>query len=384
MITSRRLCTASRSPLGQLLRWSDIQGEILSGGGRAEQFYTGARGFPFRRKELPHYHLDRGTTHEAFASFIRRQRLGPRWAVGAWERPLFFGGWRAATRDYVCNAVSRSYFVDFRSPLARDAALSEARASSRGAGAAAPTGLGDCSDLELRVLARQHAFAGYGAWDGEVCARHHCIDWNWAPGCVAPRSRPNKWRAEPEWASTAAEADAPPPLAWKEWSHATDDFGQSYYVELWRRTSRAKTWIRAVALRSAGDRDAVVVVAGDRFAYAVARPPSAPFEPLAEPRANLARAVDAALEAGRRRDATALLALEAGAGDVSTWTVDRALHPWDEGRRLVDVLPALGAPRVDVQGDEVALGEARFHVAERPEEDDALRARLPPEAVMIG
>ena len=44
----------------------------------------------------------------------------------------------------------------------------------------------------------------------------------------------------------------------------------------------------------------------------------------------------------------------------------------------------LGAPRVDVQGDEVALGEARFYVAERPEEDDALLARLPPLAMMVG
>ena len=69
----------------------------------------------------------------------------------------------------------------------------------------------DLSIDELRVLSRQHTFAGYsrpeeegklgnGMGGGEVIAdplvicRRHAIDWNYHPDF--PRSRPNKWRVE--------------------------------------------------------------------------------------------------------------------------------------------------------------------------------------------
>ena len=201
----------SASVVDDVLAWSALQGHILSGGGRAETFYSASRGFPFDEADLPHHHLRRGTTRDAFDA-RRRDRGPPAWVVGAWERPAFVGGGAAATRDRVRNLITNTLFVDVRTPVDRDAALAAARKG------APPASLSDCGDLELRLLARQHAFAGFGDWDDRTCARHHCVDWNFAPGRVAPRRVPNKWRAE--------RFDG----SWTEWSHATDDFGQSYSV----------------------------------------------------------------------------------------------------------------------------------------------------------
>ena len=346
----------STSVVDDVLAWSALQGHILSGGGRAETLYSASRGFPFDDADLPHHHLRRGTTRDAFDA-RRRDRGPPAWVVGAWERPAFVGGGAAATRDRVRNLITNTLFVDVRTPVDRDAALAAARKG------APPKSLSDCGDLELRLLARQHAFAGFGDWENATCARHHCVDWNFAPGRVAPRRVPNRWRAE--------RFDG----SWTEWSHATDDFGQSYYSELWRRLGTPDAG--AVALRSAGHRDAVVVVAGGCFAYAVAWP-AAPA-PAGEDAAHVAAAVDAALAAGDVAGARGLLSLEAGAGDAATWTVSAALHPWDEGKPLTAALPDLGG----AAGGDVALGDARFDVVERPDDDAAFFALLPPEAARL-
>ena len=133
----------------------------------------------------------------------------------------------------------------------------------------------------------------------------------------------------------------------------------------------------AVALRSAGPRDAVLVVAGGCFAYAVARP-AAPA-PAGEDAPHVAAAVDSALAAGDVAGARGLLSLEAGAGDAATWTVSAALHPWDEGKPLSAALPDLGG----APGGDVALGDARFDVVERPDDDAAFWALLPPEAARL-
>ena len=62
---------------------------------------------------------------------------------------------------------------------------------------------------------------------------------------------------------------------WKEWSFAKDDFGQSYYVELWRRLEAAapegavapEDQPLAVALRATDGRDAVLVGATSRLLH---------------------------------------------------------------------------------------------------------------------
>eukprot|EP00899_Mesostigma_viride_P009019 jgi/Mesvir1/18118/Mv09415-RA.1 len=87
--------------------------------------------------------------------------------------------------------------------------------------------LADCSLQELRVLARQHCFAGYTLVDfidgAPVCTRHHCIDWNYHP-CF-PRSRPNRWRV----------LVSPDGSSFKEYGIANDEFGQAVYMERWAR-----------------------------------------------------------------------------------------------------------------------------------------------------
>ena len=111
----RRACTttAGVSPLDQeWLDWSAKQARILTGGGKAvaEQHYTAKNGYAFSEDELPHHHLARGDTHEAFARFKQeadafRERVvsGPArsvegglvwdWVCGAWGRSIFVGGW---------------------------------------------------------------------------------------------------------------------------------------------------------------------------------------------------------------------------------------------------------------------------------------------------
>lgn len=93
-----------------------------------------------------------------------------------------------------------------------------------------PPGRKKNKDLDLRLFARRHAFAGYtrldrlpeeealetchgcsgsggGGGGGSVATRHHCIDWNYVG---EPRPRPNKWRVEM----------GPGGDVWKEWGFA--------------------------------------------------------------------------------------------------------------------------------------------------------------------
>ena len=104
-----------------------------------------------------------------------------------------------------------------------------------------------------------------------------------------------------------------------------------------------------------------------------------PKEDQFESTEHVAAAVDSALAAGDVAGARGLLSLEAGAGDAATWTVSAALHPWDEGKPLSAALPDLGG----APGGDVALGDARFDVVERPDDDAALLALLPPEAARL-
>lgn len=71
---------------GKLLNWAADQGYILTGGGQLNKFYT-----DYKDNELPHFHLKRGDCWEQFASWEKSPLL-----VGAWERPLFMGGFKAA------------------------------------------------------------------------------------------------------------------------------------------------------------------------------------------------------------------------------------------------------------------------------------------------
>lgn len=125
-----------------LLGWSDKQAHILTGGGAATSLYTAARGFPHTDEELPHHHLQKGNTRQAFAAWAAEDSAAadaaagaaaeergtarmPAWLSGAWARPHFEGGGQVSTTaDETCfNVVTPTAFVDVRIPNARDAAL---------------------------------------------------------------------------------------------------------------------------------------------------------------------------------------------------------------------------------------------------------------------
>ena len=58
----------------QHLDWTSTQGYILTGGNKAEEYYTTERGFPFVEQDLPHYHLLKGDTHVVFHEWQQQQR----------------------------------------------------------------------------------------------------------------------------------------------------------------------------------------------------------------------------------------------------------------------------------------------------------------------
>ena len=212
----------------------------------------------------------------------------------------------------------------------------------------------------MRLLARQHAFAGYarleasredGSGSVAVCTRHHAIDWNFVG---APRSRPNKWRVRPTPPTEAAFPGAAGRCDdWQELSYASDEHSAPYYLERWtRRTGgegRPSLALRAcsapggaVGDSAAQQRDAMVVVVGDHFAYVLARPIE--VTALTSLGRTLTSVVDEAIECGERHTAEACVLLEAGYGRVGAgWRVDGSLQPWRVGRPLADIFASAGA-----------------------------------------
>lgn len=314
------------------LDWTAKQARILTGGGLAEQLYTAERGFAFSPQELPHFHLTQGTTHASFRQWAKSGRTCSA-LIGAWSRPLFSGGWEHTSDadEAVCNTQTAALFIDIRIPHSRP------RLPDR-------QSLAECGSEELRLLARQHAFAGYtlpddgDVWSGKLtCTRHHAIDWNYV---ASPRPRPNRWRVElgpPELDASGQQA----PAQWKEWSHARDDHGQSYYMERWSRMAGdGQGRARSAGFRRCGTSpDAMVCLVGEHFAFATARPQARP-EAAVAPATTLVGTVDEALHAGDRATAEWCLSLLAGHGWLHVdgaacqALVERATHPWHEGRRM--------------------------------------------------
>ncbi|CAM9957572.1 unnamed protein product [Pylaiella littoralis] len=343
---------------GSLLNWSEKQSHILTGGGVSSRCYRAPR-FPFSNDELPHFHKANGSTHEAFALWHRQGTALGAEIAGAWKRPLFVGGWThsddaAIPRggwegEITFNLQTPSMFVDIRVPKAGVALLGHHR------------GFHTMTDLELRLFARRHAFAGYtrleplpppteilGATStsgtntggrkqreaeqrsglgGSVATRHHCIDWNYVG---EPRPRPNKWRVEM----------GPGGDVWKEWGFAKDAFEQHVYMERWERLPGGRGPFFALRRRASSSPDALLVVCGDHFGLIVDRAPGL-LEGGNSSRGGggLVGLVDDAIVRGEREKAVAFLSLEASHGMVSAqdgrlaWTVDCSLHPWLEKRR---------------------------------------------------
>jgi hypothetical protein len=248
----------------EYLGWSSKQGRILTCAGKAEQYFTKARGFPFADEELPHYHMTRNTAFNAFKEWNEALKRGgvkggrQAGVVGAWYRPLFIGcdGFENSSHseEHVFNLQAPGLFIDLRIPTARCSFFP-----------LHTTGLVDCTDNQLRLFARQHVFGGFsyvsqGKGGRFVAARHHFIDWNYAG---TPRNRPNKWYIDP----------APQPHlkgnTWIERSFAEGDDGHPYYFERWQRLPNDGVKGRMVTLLSRPESPVkcIIVVIGNHFNF---------------------------------------------------------------------------------------------------------------------
>ena len=298
------------------LNWSSIQGHCLTGGGRAEELYSAERGFAFEESELPHFHLLKKDTHETFRDW-RSTQPPASLVTGAWNRPLFVGGWHHTTDhdERVYNLQSHNLFIDLRVPRTRERVLPKNAKS-----------LDELTPYQLRMYARQHVFAGFSVVSREhgkpLCTRHHCIDWNFVG---QGRPRPNKW-----WIQMNHDHSQ-----WKESSYATDDLGQYYYFERWQRRAKCPEDAPRVALRKAASesRDGIFVLVGDHFSYILARELRGHENDYGQ--GSLVGLVDAAIAANDVETAKAYLSIEAGHGTISAgWTLDCAIPFWNEGSTI--------------------------------------------------
>ena len=286
-----------RRAVEEVLKWSGRQSWILSGGGVAERVYAS-----FGDEELPHHYVARcGAADSVKRFFDWRSSSERRWPlVGAFRRPLFFGGGDFTTEveENCCNVQTSSIFVDVRIPTRRDAALSEAKTKEE----------------RLRILSRQHAFAGITVYDAPFATRHHLIDWNYLGRGVhaSSRTRPNKWRVEALKNNT-----------WKESSYARGDDNQSYYFELWRKRSKGAYEIALASLRG----HCVFVLGGDTFAYAL-------DNRTIPARGSCAEAVDRDLNS----DYIDLLAGHGRTRRDGKLKIDASLQPEHQGRDLSDLI----------------------------------------------
>ena len=350
-----------------LLDWTAKQGRILTDEGKATEHYCSERGFPFASNELPHYHLERGDTHQVFhrwaaeaaAATASDQEETSSPIVGAWSRPLFTGKWEQSTdtEETVYNIQTGSLFIDLRIPTSKPVSRWE-NLLGGGDDGSSRQAFELMSDEDLRLYARQHVFAGYSVISNEknnnnsihhkmsnnlpLCTRHHCIDWNYVSG--KPRPRPNKWYIE------GRNNNGKTPFhTWKEWSYATDENGQCYYWEKWERIAgdEAGRGLR-LAMRKKkrgsnssseeGSNDAILAAVGDHFNYIVGRQ-FLDLRTRYRDAGNTVELVDLALKHGDRDTAISHLSLAGGHGTISSgWKIDCALQPWQHGKNVFNCL----------------------------------------------
>ncbi|KAG7337316.1 hypothetical protein IV203_030139 [Nitzschia inconspicua] len=350
------------------LNWTAKQGYILTGGGKAEEYYTAERGFPFVETDLPHYHLLQGDTHTTFSKWKSSQQPPCKLVCGAWNRPLFTGGWKHSTdqEEEVYNIQTHNLFVDLRIPKSRNAVLPPDC-----------TSLQELTPYQLRLFARQHVFAGFTVCSEEngkpLATRHHCIDWNFVG---VSRPRPNKWWIQFPKESNDNDKSSSDCSKWKELAYAKDDWGQHYYFERWERYPRGiddeggRLAIRLASSRKRKStdgtdstdahsrpcdqpKDGILVLVGDHFNYITSRafsgketayPPSTV--------SSLVQLVDEAVAQGDLDTARSYLSVEAGHGTVSSgWKLDCTIPPWNKGRTLSETM---GGGPTFVEGPDLA------------------------------
>lgn len=206
-----------------LLKWGQKQSHILTGGGIIESRST--PGVDFTEADLPHFVLKSKTVRQTFRKWLD-QNIRSTSIVGAWGRPLFSGGWMESTDGDTesFNLQTPSIFVDMRIPVSRPTLRLRMKQN-----------VSECSDHELRLLARQHCFSGYSyledsAGKATVFTRHHIIDWNYHP--AYPRSRPNRWWVEtkPVANSNKDSSSGDATESFKEFSVIRDQYNVPVYM----------------------------------------------------------------------------------------------------------------------------------------------------------
>jgi hypothetical protein len=337
------------------LGWTAKQGHILTGGGKAEDYYTAERGFPFDKEELPHYHLLKGDTHQTFEEW-KSSKPKCSMVCGAWKRPLFVGGWKHSSdqEERTYNIQTHNLFIDLRIPRTREIVL-------KGAMERGVTSIEDLTPQELRLYARQHVFAGFTVQSEEnkraLGTRHHCIDWNFVG---VGRPRPNKW-----WIEVNEDNSA-----WKEYAFAKDNLGQHYYLERWEQWENGveiekPTVPTRLALRLATSRkrkstenpsheedkkDVILVLVGNHFNFIKSRT-FLGSEKLYADAGSLVNLVDTAVASEDLVTARSYLTIEAGHGTVSSgWKLDCAIPPWNEGKTLLAIM---GGGSISVEGNDL-------------------------------
>jgi len=335
-----------------ILNWSSTQGLILTGGGELEKHSE--LGVDYVESDLPHFHKRERSSKKQFLAWLHENRRSFD-IVGCWSRPMFAGGWRESSSvdTEAFNLQTPSIFIDLRIPKERPVL----RLRNRGS-------LSFCSDADLRLLARQHCFAGYSLPvpdpDGGPLhfIRHHVIDWNYH--AAFPRNRPNRWFITHD----ANQQKSGVASTFKEFSFVRDDNGLPVYYERWARhagdgggkkylAARRQSGcpVEARRLGRALKPDALFAVVGNHFAVALDRP-----EPVllpGEPGGGGPAHVDFALGQGGRSEALNYLSLEGMYGQLwaeqpaggeggtpgsqaPTWPIVKSMQPWKEGRPLFD------------------------------------------------
>ncbi len=264
--------------------WQRIQGTIVTGGGKVSSHSNVYS--DFLPSDLPHYLIIQKVSRQAFHRWKTSGRTTDM-LVGCWSRPIFLGGWMESswhdTDAY--NLQTPSLFIDMRFPTVhRPEEVMVAIRQKRS--------LSECSDLELRLLSRQHCFSGYsllehnpllpnpgsaGPSKPPMFTRHHIIDWNFLS--LFPRNRPNRW-----W----VEIQQPSSDSFKEYSFVRDEYNVPVYCERWqRRDPLSNQREKYLALRKVRPcpaseegkrraldrnlRDVVLVVTGNHYAIAIDR-----------------------------------------------------------------------------------------------------------------
>lgn len=310
-------------------------------------------GVDFDEYDLPHYHLSRKTTRQAVKHWLSTERRSHA-ITGCWKRPLFSGGWLESntfdTEAY--NFQTPSIFIDIRFPTIRPSNYLRSK-----------TSLKYCSNLDLRILARQHCFAGYtlpetvksneGKRKQQLCCpllftRHHFIDWNYYPNY--PRQTPNRWWIELKSDDTS----------YKEFSFARDANNVPVYFERWERLNHDSHGLKYLALRKVLPcpftstqnvkylRESIFIVVGNLFSIVTDRlsnclPNLKDFKGTP----NCAAFVDHLLlnnsNDESRLQAEMILDLVGSVGtvfddvnsSVPTWRIHRSTHPWLQGTSLI-------------------------------------------------